>query len=81
MAKKGKLLTALDVHEGRDYKLEKQKKQQKEAARKNRQKTSGLNLGKENVNAHADGTASVPETESDGWESDESETAQVTAVF
>lgn len=82
MAKKGKLLAALDAHKGRDYKLEKQKKQQKQAARKNRPKTPGLNLEeKENVNAQTNGTASVPEAESDDWESDESEAAEATAVF
>lgn len=82
MAKKSKLLAALDAHKGRDYKLEKQKKQQKQAAKKNRTKVPGLNLEeKENVEAHANGTTSMPEAESDGWESDESEAAEATAVF
>lgn len=81
MAKKGKLLTALDAHKGRDYKLEKQKKQQKQAAKKKRTKAPRSNLDeKENVEAQANGTASMPEVESDGWESDESAAAEDTAV-
>ena len=81
MAKKGKLLAALDAHKGRDYKLEKQKKQQKQAAKQKRTKTPGSNLDeKKNVEAQANGTASMPDVESDGWESDESEAAEDTAV-
>ena len=81
MAKKGKLQAALDAHKGRDYKLEKQKKQQKQAAKKKRTKAPGSNLEeKENVEVQANGTASMPEAESDGWESDESEAAEATAV-
>lgn len=36
MAKKSKLLTALDEHKGVDHKLEKQKKLQKQAAKRKR---------------------------------------------
>ena len=81
MAKKGKLLTALDAHRGRDYNLEKQKKQQKQAAKKKRTKDPESDLGeKEIVEAQANGTPFMPEIESDGWESDESEAAQAIAV-
>lgn len=81
MAKKSKLLAALDAHKGRDYKLEKQKKQQKQAAKKKRTKAArSISEEKENFEAQANGTASMPEAESDGWESDESEAADATAV-
>ncbi|CAD6592733.1 MAG: rRNA-processing protein and EBNA1-binding protein ebp2 [Alectoria sarmentosa] len=81
MAKKGKLLTALDAHRGRDYNLEKQKKQQKQAAKKKRTKDPESDLGeKEIVEAQANGTPFMPEIESDGWESDESEAAQAIAI-
>ena len=81
MAKKGRLLGALEAHRGRDYKLEKQKKQQKQAAKKKRTKDPGSDLEEiENVEAQANGTSFMPEIESDGWESDESEVAEATAV-
>lgn len=81
MAKKGSLLAALDAHKGRDYKLEKQKKQQKQAAKKKRTNAPGSNFEeKEIVEVQANGTASIPEAESDGWESEASEAAEVTAV-
>lgn len=81
MAKKGKLLAALDAHKGRDYKLEKQKKQQKQAAKKKRTKApKSIVEEKEFVEAQANGTVSMREAEGDSWESDESETAEATAV-
>ncbi len=81
MAKKGKLLAALDAHKGRDYRLEKQKKQQKQAVKKKRTKAPRSQFEeKENIEAHVNGTASMPEAESDGWESDESEAAEATVV-
>ena len=74
MAKKGKLLVALDAHKDRDYKLEKQKKQQKQAARKKRTKAQGPDWEeKENIEARPNAT--VREDESDGWDSDENEAA------
>ena len=81
MAKKGKLLAALDAHKGRDYRLEKQKKQQKQAAKKKRTKAPGSKFEeREKVESLANGTVSMPEAESDGWESDESEAAEATVV-
>ncbi|KAL9062838.1 MAG: hypothetical protein Q9161_009729 [Pseudevernia consocians] len=81
MAKKGKLLAALDAHKGRDYRLEKQKKQQKQAAKKKRTKAPGSKFEeRENVESLANGTVSMPEAESDGWESDESEAAEATVI-
>ncbi len=80
MARKGKLLVALDAHKDRDYKLEKQKRQQKEAVKKKQTKSHGPDSEKANVKARPDATASMPETESDGWESDESEAADDISV-
>ncbi len=81
MAKKGKLLAALDAHKGRNYKLEKQKRQQKQAIKKKRTKSQGPDSEeKENVKARPDATASLSETESDGWESDGSEAADEISV-
>ena len=78
MAKKSKLLAALDAHKGRDYKLEKQKKLQKQAERRKTSKVSkdasdGESIGEDG--AQLDGKKSRLEEESDGWESDESEEA------
>ena len=74
MVKKGKLLVALDAYKGRDYRLEKQMKQQKQAAKTKRTRAQRSNSEeKENVEAR-------PEVESDGWESDESESARDTIV-
>ena len=81
MAKKGTLLAALDAYNCRDYKLEKQKKQQKQAAKKKRTKAREPNYEeKENVEARLDAPPLMPENESDGWESDESSAADITAV-
>lgn len=77
---KSKLIAALDAHKGKNYKLIKQKKQQKEAARK--KKAKALNDGgeKETVETEANGTSTLPETESEGWESDGSEAADGATV-
>lgn len=81
MAKKGKLLAALDAHKGRDYSLEKQKKQQKQAAKKKRTKAEGSNCEeKENLEARSNATLSTPEAESDDWESGEKETVEATII-
>lgn len=78
---KGKLLKALGAHQGQDYKLEKQRKQQKQATKKKKSKPPLTNLeGKDKVQAHINGTNSFPQAESEGWESDESEAAETTAV-
>lgn len=78
---KSKLITALAAHKGRDYRLEKQKKLQKEAAKKKRSKAPLSDPEeKENVQAEVNGTTPMPEGESEGWESDESEVADATAV-
>ena len=81
MVTKGKLLIALDAYKGRDYRLKKQMKQQKQAAKTKRTRAQRSNSEeKENLEARPNGTASVREIESDGWESDESEAAQDTIV-
>ena len=76
---KSKLLTALDAHRGRNYKVEKQKKLQKQAAKKKRSKPPVQNDSeqKDNGETEVDGiTVPMPEAESEGWESDESEAAE-----
>ena len=78
---KSKLIAALDAHRGRDYKLEKQKKLQKQAAKRKKSKAPQSNSEeKENVKADTNGSLAMSEAESDGWESDESSTAEPTAV-
>lgn len=75
---KSKLLTALDAHRGRNYKVEKQKKLQKQAAKKKKSKAPASNdlEQKDEVETVANGTIPIPEAESEGWESDESEAAE-----
>lgn len=76
-----KLLAALDAHKGRDYRLEKQKKQQKLAAKRKRTKAPESNPEeKESIEAQANGLASMLDVESDGWESDQDEAAEATAI-
>ena len=78
---KSKLLTALDTQKGRNYKLEKQKKFQKQAVKKKKSKAPEPNSEeKENEPAQVNGRTIIPQAESDGWESDESEAADATAV-
>lgn len=78
---KSKLVAALDAHRGRDYKLEKQKKLQKQAAKRKKSKAPESNSeGKENVKADTNGSLSMLEAESDDRESAESKAAESTAV-
>ena len=90
MAKKSKLLAALDAHKGRDFKKEHQKKLQKQAER--RKKTKSVEKGSDDESgsggeseseqasgAQVDATPAQLDTESEGWETDESEAA-LTAV-
>ena len=81
MAKKGKLLVALDAHKGRDYKLEKQKKLQKQAARKKKSDPRILDPDDGPIGgAPINGTVLAAEADSEAWESDESEDITVEAV-
>lgn len=84
MVKKSKLFAALDVHKGRDYKLEKQKKLQKQAAKKKKVRPQSQATEAEVENEEetpvngtngTNGTSREPEDDSEGWESDESEDA------
>lgn len=82
MAKKSKLLAALDAHKGTDFKKEHQKKLQKQAER--RKKTNPVDDASEGEIEAADGaqvhnTSAQLDAESEGWETDESEAA-LTAV-
>lgn len=84
MVKKSKLLSALDAHKGKDYQHEKQKKSQKQAAKRKRE----LNPPRQNSIIEVEDIGetgdndliSQPEAESDGWEGDESEDATPVAV-
>ena len=78
MARKSKLLAALDAHKGKDYKLEKQKTLQKDAAKRKRIKAA--------AQISTDDAGSEPEAvgndvqqqlgdDSEGWESDHNEEA------
>lgn len=71
MARRSKLLAALDAHKGRDYELELQKKQQKQAEKRKRSKGAEPDAELDNLNIDA---------KSDGWESDESDVAGSTTV-
>lgn len=77
MAKKSKLLAALDAHKSRDYEVEKQKKFQKQAEKKKRSKASSVlrldSEEKKNVDVANNGSVPISEAESEGWESDGSE--------
>ena len=83
MAKKSKLLAALDAHKGVDHELERQKKLQKQAARRKRSKAASKlrNGGETNleVEAEANGTKEQSQLE-DGWESDDRSGDDSTAV-
>lgn len=82
MAKKSKLLAALDAHKGRDYKLEKQKKLQKQAEKRNKLRVAEASEAEdaEEGGSKLNGDGPRLEDESDGWESDESEAAAPLAV-
>ena len=76
MAKKSKLLAALDAHKGKNHKREHQKKLQKEAEKKRKSKQipdSTVNHGDENV-ADVGGSSvkSLSDEEVDAWQTDES---------
>lgn len=71
MAKRSKLLTALDAHKGVNYKLENQKKQQKQAEKRKRSKEARIGAEPD----EAEGGA-----ESEEWESDESGLAELKTV-
>ena len=79
MPKKSKLLSALDAHKGRDYRLEKQKKQMKEAEKRKRIKQK-KQVAQEGSEAGLNGVAEESKSDSEGWESDESEAPMVRAL-
>lgn len=83
--RKSKLLAALDAHKGIDHKLERQKKLQKQAAKKKRlsqrpeDSHDDISVTGE-IQAHVS-NSQLEEIESDGWESDESMHVVHTAVI
>jgi rRNA-processing protein EBP2 len=89
MAKKSKLLAALDAQKGRDYKLEKQKKLQKQAAKRKEARTRTHQTESESedevengakLDIPVNGAEHLPQDDSEGWESDESEDASPMTV-
>ena len=78
---KSKLLAALDTHKGRNIKLEKQRKLEKEAAKRKKSKAPLSELEeKENLVIPTNGEKRPIESESEVWKSDESEAAEATIV-
>lgn len=78
MTKGSKLLVALNAHKGKQYEFEKQKTLRKKAEKKKKaeqesQPSKHDNGHEEELKVNHD--ISVPEQDSDGWESDESEDA------
>lgn len=80
MAKRSKLLAALDAHKGKDHEAERQKKLQKLAAKRKRTKAAEAQAEEsekeeEILPVQPIGADLGLEEESEGWESDESELA------
>lgn len=79
---KSRLISALDTHKGKNYKLIKQKKQQKEAAKRIKAKAPAPGSEeKENVETEVNGTLTLLETGSEGWESEAAEDAPVSRAL
>lgn len=79
---KSKLLAALDAYRGRDYKLENQKRLQKQAVKRKKSKVPDTDShGNERVEKDTNGSLAMAEAESDGWQSDESEHAESAPVW
>lgn len=81
MAKKSKLLAALDAHKGRDYKLEKQKKLQRQAVKRKKARLQ-IQSAEAESEIEAETKTEIPINgrhelgeESEGWESDGGEDA------
>ena len=78
MARKSKLLAALDAHKGRDFMLEKQKKLQKQAEKRKRLKTVEKSPDADNSvesgvgGVDLNGAAAESGDENSGFESEES---------
>ena len=66
MAKKGKLLAALDAHRGRDYKLERQKKLAKKATKRKAQTAVVQETEDEGDAESPNGTESKAAAQGDG---------------
>jgi rRNA-processing protein EBP2 len=76
MAKKSKLLAALDAHKGRNYELERQKGLQKKAEKRKNAQVAATSLEDEALfkdNVQGNGSGSQLEEDNEGWESEESE--------
>ena len=77
MAKKSKLLAALDAHRGRDYEAEKRAKKAKAAHRQKQQRTNSINcdnesgIGAEKSVSHADDEQSISKQEQDAKQTED----------
>ena len=83
MARKSKLLAALDAYKGRNHELVKQKKLQKQAEKRKNSRATEDKLdgeGDENVKPGLKDDSSRLADESDGWESSVSEEAAADVV-
>ena len=79
MPKKSKLLAALDAHKGKDYKLEKQKKLQKQAGKRKKLKhiSEEPPIGDTDTTIDVNGIIPQLDEGSEGYETDESGDAPV----
>ena len=78
MVRKSRLIAALDAHKGKDYRLEKQKILQKNAAKRKRTTTAAQELRDDTLSeqgAVSNGVGLQLEKDSDAWESDKSREA------
>lgn len=82
MAKKSKLLAALDAQKGRDHNLERQKKLQRQAVKRKKARPQAQSTEPEienekgtKVDIPVNGTDPQLKEDSEGWESDGSEDA------
>jgi len=76
MAKKSKLLAALDAHKGRNYELERQKGLQKKAEKRKNANVAAKSLEDEVLaedNVQGNGSGPWLEEDNEGWEGEESE--------
>lgn len=86
MGEKRKLLAALDAHRGRNVKLERQKKLQKQAEKKKKLKHQQRITNDVDASGAEDGGVEIAGVEeevavnNDGWETEESEKAPPAAV-
>ena len=80
MAKRSKLLMALDAHQGRDYKVEKQKKLQRQAVKRKSSRMQAPIFAKEDAKAFVNGSTAPVDNDCEACKSDKSELSENAAV-